>query len=137
MPIHAPFLDTSVASACLAVPSYDRTREGVYKPLARAEFDGLVPGFLLHRQTKTAFTSSLYTGLAANAATLRRIVATSALAQAGFLDARRAAADLERALAGAPAPLADLHTLISTELWLANLPTRTTWWHNDTDRSPL
>ncbi|MEV4975378.1 asparagine synthase-related protein [Streptomyces scopuliridis] len=137
VPVHAPFLDTAVVSACLAIPSYDRTREGIYKPLAQAAFDGLVPGFLLHRQTKTGFTSSLYTGLAANAATLRRIVATSTLAQAGLLDARRAAADLERALAGAPAPLADLHTLISTELWLANLPTRATWWRHDTDRSPL
>ncbi|MEV7422890.1 asparagine synthase-related protein [Streptomyces sp. NPDC091212] len=137
VPIHAPFLDTSVVSACLAIPSYDRIREGTYKPLAQAAFNGLVPDFLLRRQTKTAFTNSLYTGLATNGAALRRIVATSTLAQAGLLDPRRAAADLETAIAGAPAPLADLHMLLVTELWLDSLQTdAATWWRPDTDRSP-
>ncbi|MFD8970165.1 asparagine synthase-related protein [Streptomyces sp. NPDC059568] len=138
VPIHAPFLDTQVVDACLGIPGYQRVREGVYKPLARAAFTGLVPDFLLHRQTKTAFTTSLYSALAANAPVLRRIITTSKLAQAGLIDAHRAAAALESAIAGAPAPLADLHTLIVTELWLDQVQTRTaraTWWQPDTRRS--
>ncbi|MCX5401314.1 albusnodin/ikarugamycin family macrolactam cyclase [Streptomyces sp. NBC_00102] len=138
IPIHAPFLDTAVVDACLNIPSYQRVREGEYKPLAQAAFTGLVPDFLLRRQTKTAFTTSLYTGLAANAPVLRRIITTSHLAQAGLINTQRATADLDTAIAGAPAPLADLHTLLVTELWLARLPTTTvtaTWWQPDTDRS--
>jgi asparagine synthase (glutamine-hydrolysing) len=133
--IHAPFLDTAVVDACLGIASYQRVRTGLYKPLAQAAFTGLVPDFLLHRQTKTAFTTSLYTGLAANAPTLRRIITTSRLAQAGLIDAHRAGAALEAAVSGAPAPLADLHTLIVTELWLDRLPTRATWWQPDTEGS--
>lgn len=127
--IHAPFLDTPVVDACMAIPSYQRVQPGIYKPLARAALTGLAPDFLLQRETKTAFTSSLYDGLAANAPTLRRVIGNSLLAQAGLINARPAAAALEAAIAGAPAPLADLHTLIVTELWLARLErARTTWW---------
>ncbi|MFD3920171.1 albusnodin/ikarugamycin family macrolactam cyclase [Streptomyces sp. NPDC058595] len=138
VPVHAPFLDTAVVDACLSVPGYQRMREGVYKPLGRAAFTGLVPDFLLHRQTKTAFTTSLYSGLAANAPALRRIVAASKLAQAGLIDAHRAVAALESAIAGAPAPLADIHSLIVAELWLDQLhrqTTHATWWQTGTDRS--
>ncbi|MGW5680161.1 hypothetical protein ACWEV4_34750, partial [Streptomyces sp. NPDC003860] len=63
----------------------------------------------------------------------------SRLAQAGLLDGRRAGAALNAAIAGAPAPLAAIHTLIVTELWLATLPrqtSRATWWQPDTERSP-
>ncbi|ONK11224.1 hypothetical protein [Streptomyces sp. MP131-18] len=63
-----------------------------------------------------------------------RLYATSRLAQAGLIDVRQAAADLEAAAAGAPAPLADLHVLHVlhvTELWLARLNTaRATWWQD-------
>ncbi|MFE5853442.1 asparagine synthase-related protein [Streptomyces sp. NPDC056500] len=63
VPIHAPLLDTPVIDACHAIPSHQRVQDGVYKPLARAALH-LVPDFLLNRQTKTAFTTRLYTGLA-------------------------------------------------------------------------
>ncbi|MFF2026728.1 albusnodin/ikarugamycin family macrolactam cyclase [Streptomyces sp. NPDC058171] len=138
--VHAPFLDTAVVDACHSVPSFQRMKAGVYKPLARAGFAGLVPDFVLRRQTKTAFTTSLYSGLAANAATLRRILTESRLAQAGLLDGHRVGAALNAAVAGAPAPLAALHTLIVTELWLTTLPSQTglaTWWQPDTERSPV
>ncbi|MET9776261.1 asparagine synthase-related protein [Streptomyces sp. NPDC006367] len=62
VPVHAPFLDTTVIDACHAIPGWQRTRPGDFKPLARAAFTGSVPAFLLNRRTKTAFTSSVYAG---------------------------------------------------------------------------
>lgn len=127
--IHAPLLDTPVVDACHAIPGWQRSVPGDFKLLARAAFSGDVPGFLLHRQTKTAFTASVYAGLRSNAPVLHRIVARSHLAQAGLLDPTRAAADLDRAARGEPAPLAGLHALVTTELWLTTLPApRDTWW---------
>jgi asparagine synthase (glutamine-hydrolysing) len=129
LPIHAPLLDTQVVDACLAIPGYERFQPGDYKPVARAAFTGHVPDFLLQRRTKTAFTGSLYAGLRTNGPTLRRILTTSRLAQEGFLDAAAAIAALDGAVCGELAPLAALHTLIVTELWLTTLPTaRDTWW---------
>ncbi|MFB9539704.1 MULTISPECIES: asparagine synthase-related protein [Streptomyces] len=133
LPVHAPLLDNLVVDACHAIPGYARTQPGDFKPLARAAFTGHVPDYLLHRRTKTAFTSSLFAGLRANAPALRRIVAHSLLAQAGLLDATRALASLDSAARGEGAPLAALHALIVTELWLATLPSaRSTWWEKTT-----
>ncbi len=129
VPVHAPFLDTAVVDVCHAAPGWEPRRPGDFKPLARAAFTDTVPDFLLHRTTKTAFTGSLYGGLRANAPTLRRILAGSALAQAGLLDTGQALAALDAAVHGERAPLAALHTLLVTELWLTLLPTsRTDWW---------
>ncbi|MFR9727432.1 asparagine synthase-related protein [Streptomyces sp. MS19] len=137
--IHAPFLDTAVAEAAFGIPGYQRVRPGVYKPLAQAAFRGLAPDWLLQRPTKTAFTGSMYAGLAANVPTLRRILGNSRLSQAGLIDVRHAAADLDAAATGVPAPLADLHVLLVTELWLARLDiARATWWTDTPDvRSAL
>lgn len=133
LPVHAPLLDDLVVDACHAIPGYVRTRPGDFKPLARAAFTGHVPDYLLHRRTKTAFTSSLFAGLRTNAPALRRILDRSHLAQAGLLDASKALASLDSATRGEPAPLAALHALIVTELWLATLPTtRSTWWETTT-----
>ncbi|MER7791128.1 asparagine synthase-related protein [Streptomyces sp. NPDC097640] len=131
VPIHAPFLDTTVTAACLAIPPFERTRPGVYKPLARIALAHLVPDWLLTRQTKTLFTTSVFDGLAANAPALRRVIAGSQLAASGLLDARQAAADLESGIAGASAPLGALHALIVAELWLARLAAtaaHAAWW---------
>ncbi|MFJ4679238.1 asparagine synthase-related protein [Kitasatospora sp. NPDC088783] len=128
--IHAPYLDTPVVDACHAVPAWQRRRPGDLKPLARAAFTGTVPDTVLHRRTKTAFTSSLYAGIRANAPTLHRILETSQLTAAGLLDADRARAALAAAVRGETVPLHGLHTLIATELWLAALPPRTHWWES-------
>lgn len=133
LPVHAPLLDNLVVDACHAIPGYARTQPGDFKPLARAAFTGHVPDYLLHRRTKTAFTSSLFAGLRANTPILRRILHRSRLAQAGLLDGARALASLDSAARGEGAPLAALHALIVTELWLATLPTaRSTWWEQTT-----
>ncbi|GAA1334675.1 hypothetical protein GCM10009647_076460 [Streptomyces sanglieri] len=135
LPVHAPLLDNLVVDACHAIPGYARTQPGDFKPLARAAFTGHVPDYLLHRRTKTAFTSSLFAGLRTNAPALRRILNSSLLAQAGLLDGAKALASLDSAARGEPAPLAALHALIVTELWIATLPTaRTTWWETTTAR---
>ncbi|HEY8985465.1 MAG TPA: asparagine synthase-related protein [Streptomyces sp.] len=131
VPLHAPFLDNGVIDAGHAVPGWERHRPGDLKPLARAAFTGAVPAYLLERRTKTPFTGSVYAGLRANAPVLRRILETSQLAHAGFLDPAKALAALNGTARGEPAPLAGLHALIVTELWLASLPTtRETWWQN-------
>lgn len=133
LPVHAPLLDDLVVDACHAIPGYARTRPGDFKPLARAAFTGHVPDYLLQRRTKTAFTGSLYAGLRANAPTLRRILHRSLLVQAGVLDGAKALASLDSAARGEPAPLAALHALVVTELWLDTLPTtRTAWWETTT-----
>ncbi|NEA20656.1 asparagine synthase-related protein [Streptomyces halstedii] len=133
LPVHAPLLDNLVVDACHAIPGFARTQPGDFKPLARAAFTGHVPDYLLHRSTKTAFTSSLFAGLRTNAPALRRILDRSLLAQAGLLDGPKALASLDSAARGEPAPLAALHALVVTELWLATLPTaRTTWWEQTT-----
>ncbi|MFL4910743.1 asparagine synthase-related protein [Streptomyces sp. MMS24-I2-30] len=112
LPVHAPFLDTAVVDASHAIPGWQRMRPGDFKPLARA-----------------AFTGSVYAGLRANAPALRRLLAGSVLAQAGLLDAGKTRAALDGAARGEPAPLAGLHALIVSELWLATLPpARETWW---------
>ncbi|MGW0670715.1 asparagine synthase-related protein [Streptomyces sp. NPDC002746] len=135
LPIHAPLLDNLVVDACHAIPGYARTHPGDFKPLARAAFTGHVPDYLLQRRTKTAFTSSLLAGLRTNAPALRRILDRSLLAQAGLLDTSKALASLNSAARGEPAPLAALHALIVTELWLRTLPTaRTMWWETTTAR---
>lgn len=138
--VHAPFLDTTIAAVCMAIPTFERARPGVCKPLARVALAQLVPDWLLTRQTKTLFTTSVFDGLAANATVLRSILAGSRLAAAGLLDARQAAADLESGIAGAPAPLGNLHTVLVTELWLARLHTQTSygaWWQPAPGRSVL
>ncbi|WP_406109875.1 asparagine synthase-related protein [Kitasatospora purpeofusca] len=128
--VHAPYLDTPVVDVCHAVPGWQRRRPGDFKPIARAAFTGTVPAFLLERHTKTAFTSSLYSGIRANAATLGRIIDSSRLADAALIDAARVRASLAAAVRGEAAPLAGLHALIVTELWLTTLPPRDTWWES-------
>ncbi|GAA2489478.1 lasso peptide isopeptide bond-forming cyclase [Actinocorallia cavernae] len=128
-PVHAPFLDTPVVDVCHAIPGWQRTRPGDFKPLARAAFTGSVPAYLLNRRTKSAFTGSVYAGLRSNAPTLRRLLTGSVLAQSGLLDAGQALAALDGAVRGEPAPLAGLHALLISELWLAALPlARKIWW---------
>ncbi|MFD3997154.1 asparagine synthase-related protein [Streptomyces sp. NPDC058583] len=129
LPIHAPYLDTPVVDACLAVPSWQRWVPGDYKPLARAALTGAVPAFLFERRTKTPMTRSLHYGLRTNYDALRDIIVCSQLAEAELIDPAPALAALDSAARGEPAPLGSLHQLIATELWLSTTPvSRGRWW---------
>lgn len=127
LPIHAPYLDGPVVDACLAVPGWERWVPGDFKPLARAALGGAVPDFLLNRRTKTPMTASVHQGFRTNAATLRKIIKSSRLAEANLIDPTPVLAALEGAARGERAPLGALHHLIVTELWLATLPNRRTF----------
>ncbi|MCK7627226.1 asparagine synthase-related protein [Streptomyces sp. RS10V-4] len=130
--IHAPLLDTTVVDACLSIPTYQRARPGTYKPLAQAAFAGLAPAWLFTRSSKTAFTGSLYAGLSRNAPTLRRILGSSQLVEAGLLNYDSVATALDSAISGVAAPLAQLHTLVVTELWIRRTSTAyATWWSEE------
>ncbi|MER8234320.1 asparagine synthase-related protein [Streptomyces sp. NPDC094049] len=129
LPVHAPLLDNRVVDLCHAVPGWERSRPGQFKPLARAAFAGLVPDVLLKRTTKTAFTGSLFDGLRAHAPALRRVLAGSVLVQAGLLDEQKVRNALDAGARGEPVPLAALHALVVTEIWLGLLPLgRHVWW---------
>ncbi|MFF8789184.1 asparagine synthase-related protein [Streptomyces sp. NPDC015125] len=129
LPVHAPLLDNRVVDLCHAIPGWERTRPGVFKPLARSAFNGLVPDVLLERRTKTPFTGSLYDGLRAHAPAVRRILADSILVQAGLLDRHRVMGALDAGARGETIPLAALHGLVVAELWLTLLPLgRSAWW---------
>ncbi|MFG2564715.1 asparagine synthase-related protein [Streptomyces sp. NPDC048567] len=129
LPVHAPLLDNRVVHLCHAIPGWERTRPGAFKPLARAAFTGVVPDVLLERRTKTSFAGSLYDGLRAHAPAVRRILSGSTLVQAGLLDRSRVLGALDAGVRGETFPMAALHGLVVTELWLALLPLgRSAWW---------
>ncbi|MFP1629845.1 asparagine synthase-related protein [Streptomyces sp. 5K101] len=129
LPMHAPYLDTPVVDACLAVPGWERWAPGDFKPLARHALTGAVPGHLLTRRTKTAMTASLHLGVRANHATLNAVITGSRLAAAGLIDPTPALAALAAAARGETAPLGSLHYLIAAELWLTTLTiSREHWW---------
>ncbi|MBU7598946.1 hypothetical protein JGS22_015325 [Streptomyces sp. P38-E01] len=129
LPVHAPLLDNRVVDLCHAIPGWQRSQPGMFKPLAQAAFTGLVPDVLLERRTKTPFTASLYDGLRAHAPAVRRILAGSVLVQAGLLDGHRVMGALDAGVRGETVPLAALHGLVAAELWLALLALdRSAWW---------
>ncbi|MER7514006.1 asparagine synthase-related protein [Streptomyces lavendulae] len=129
LPIHAPFLDNTVVDVCHAVPGWERSMAGDYKPLARAALTGAVPDVLLLRRTKTHHTGGVHDGLRFNLPVLQRIIAKSQLGGAGLIDATRASAELESGARGEPAFLYAVHLLVVTELWLSTLHLeRGKWW---------
>ncbi|MBD3004905.1 asparagine synthase-related protein [Streptomyces sp. 5-10] len=135
LPIHAPYLDTPVVDACLAVPGWDRKPLGDFKPLARAALTPMVPRFLLDRRTKTPMDASFHLGLRANIPTLRIILGDSRLAASGLIHPTAIRAALESAARGEHAPVSALHYLIAAELWLATLDTRRERWWETTPSS--
>ncbi|MCX4451613.1 asparagine synthase-related protein [Streptomyces sp. NBC_01789] len=117
-----PFLDNAVVRACLAIPAYERRRNGAYKPLLGAALPGLPP-WLTGRRSKGSFGPVLMSGLRAHRNRLHHLVATAPLVQAGLVDARRVATDLDRAAGGeATAPRAALQQFLTACLWLDNPP---------------
>lgn len=129
LPITAPFLDNTVVDVCHAVPGWERSVPGDYKPLARAALTGLVPAFLLERRTKTLHTGGVHDGLRHNLPHLQKIITDSQLAEAGLIDAGQAVTELTSAARSEPAFLYGVHFLVVIELWLRTLRLgREQWW---------
>ncbi|WP_168724269.1 asparagine synthase-related protein [Streptomyces sp. A1547] len=129
LPVHAPFLDNAVVDVCHAVPGWQRSVPGDYKPLGRAAFAGVVPATLLQRRTKTHHTGGVHDGLRYNLPVLQQILTGSQLAQAGLIDSDQAVAELNSGARGEPAFLYAVHLLVVIELWLRTLRiSREQWW---------
>ncbi|MDI3405947.1 albusnodin/ikarugamycin family macrolactam cyclase [Streptomyces cavernicola] len=125
LPHHAPFLDSAVVRAAMAIPVRERASTTAQKPLLGAALKGLVPDWLLARRTKGAYDGNAYTGLRRNVDVLRHLLAESRLAAEGWIDRAVAGVELERLAAGVPGNLAALEALITTELWLQRQRTST------------
>ncbi|MGW1126382.1 asparagine synthase-related protein [Streptomyces sp. NPDC002526] len=82
-------MDNRFVDLCGAIPRWERTQPGKFKPLAHTAYTGLVLDVLLERRTKTSFTGSLYDGLRAHSPAVRRILSVSTLVQVGLLDRSR------------------------------------------------
>ncbi|MGW4505820.1 asparagine synthase-related protein [Streptomyces sp. NPDC004436] len=129
LPIHAPFLDPAVVDLCHAVPGWERSVPGDYKPLARAAFASRVPAVVVQRRTKTSHTGGAHDGMRSNLPVLQRIIKGSQLAGAGLIDFGPALAELTSSARGEAAFLWAVHQLVVTELWLATLRSeREQWW---------
>ncbi|MEU8723503.1 albusnodin/ikarugamycin family macrolactam cyclase [Streptomyces antimycoticus] len=131
--ISAPFLDSEVIRACLAVPADQRGAPGRYKPLLGEAFahTGLLPGFVLSRATKGGFNALAYAGLTQHAPDLARLLGPSSrLSAAGLITQPPVERMLQRAARGQPTAQGALHLAVSAEVWLRQLETTTSasWW---------
>lgn len=127
----APYLDTEVIRACLAVPADQRGAPGAFKALLQRAFGGtgVVPEAVLARTTKGGFNAVSYAGLRENAPVLRELLGgSSRLAAAGLVTGPPVARMLARAATGQPTAQGALHLAVSAEVWLRQIDTVTTWW---------
>ncbi|WP_206796486.1 lasso peptide isopeptide bond-forming cyclase [Amycolatopsis sp. MtRt-6] len=116
--VHAPFMDTEVVRACLALPARRRADPRTPKPLLRAALDGLVPAAVLARTTKGDYTRDVYAGVRRAAPVLRRMLTESVAADHGILEPGPVRVVLEDAIQGMPAPWGALHQVFAVEAWL-------------------
>ncbi|PPK71390.1 asparagine synthase-related protein [Actinokineospora auranticolor] len=116
--VHAPFLDAAVVRACLSLTAARRADPSAPKPLLRAALTGLVPDAVLTRPTKGAYSRDAYAGVRRAAPRLRALLAESAAADHGLLDAARVRPVLEGAIDGLPVPWSALNQVFAVELWL-------------------
>ncbi|WP_336052206.1 albusnodin/ikarugamycin family macrolactam cyclase [Streptomyces sp. CA2R101] len=129
--VAAPFLDSEVIRAGLAVPADQRGNPGRYKPLLGEAFahTGVLPPFVLARVTKGGFNALSYAGLRAHAPVLRDLLGSSSrLAAAGLVTEAPVATMLQRAAAGQPTAQGALHLAVAAEVWLRQLETAPAWW---------
>lgn len=119
VPLHAPFLDDPVVSACAAVAVTDRTTAYAAKPLLQQALAGIVPHEILARRSKGDYTASEYAGLRAAAPHLRALLKNDPLlADLGLIEPSRVLDVLQDAVDGRAVPLNALGDVIATELWL-------------------
>ncbi|TDC73373.1 albusnodin/ikarugamycin family macrolactam cyclase [Streptomyces hainanensis] len=128
----APYLDSTVIRACLAVPAEQRGSPGRFKPLLAAAFpNGPVPCFVLDRTTKGAFSGVSSAGLSEHLPLITDLLLgpDGRIAALGLLTTEAVREQLARAGAGRRLAKGALHTAVATELWLRQLDAhRVTWW---------
>ncbi|MFC5288653.1 asparagine synthase-related protein [Actinokineospora guangxiensis] len=117
--VHAPFLDSAVVRACLALHGADRVRPDASKPLLAAALAGAVPAAVLGRTTKGDYTSSAHAGARLAASGLRDLLADDCLlAEHGLIEPSLVRPVLDDALRGLPVPWGALNQVFAVELWL-------------------
>lgn len=116
--VHAPFLDTAVVRAALAVPALNRADPWSYKPMLQSALAGLVPADVFARRTKGDYSAEDYRGARQAITGLRTLLHDSRLADLGVIEPGPVLAALDRMAAGIGVPLGPLNMLLATELWL-------------------
>nr|WP_157528645.1 albusnodin/ikarugamycin family macrolactam cyclase [Kibdelosporangium sp. MJ126-NF4]CEL19732.1 Asparagine synthetase [glutamine-hydrolyzing] [Kibdelosporangium sp. MJ126-NF4]CTQ96957.1 Asparagine synthetase [glutamine-hydrolyzing] (EC 6.3.5.4) [Kibdelosporangium sp. MJ126-NF4] len=118
--VHAPYLDTDVVHACLALSASRRASITTPKPLLRAALSGLVPELVLTRPTKGDYTADAYQGIRRAAPVLRRLLENPATADHGLIEPAPVRQTVARAIDGLPTPWGALNQWIAVEVWLRN-----------------
>lgn len=116
-----PFLDRAVLDACLDTDITVRANPFEYKILLRRALQGLVPGDLLVRRTKSAYTRDYCTDAGKFDRRLRDLFSPSTLSGLGLIDDRRFLATLDRIAMGHMINLRGFVWTIETEIWLRRL----------------
>ncbi|SFR20541.1 asparagine synthase (glutamine-hydrolysing) [Lentzea waywayandensis] len=115
---HAPFLDTAVVRAAMAIPARRRADPAVAKPLLKKALAGLVPDRVLSRETKGDYSREAYQGIRRAAPELRRLLSDSAAADFGLIDPVPVRQVLEDAVNGLRVPWGALNQVLAVEVWL-------------------
>lgn len=116
--VHAPFLDTAVVRAALAMPAHRRADPAVAKPLLKKALAGLVPDRVLSRETKGNYSREAYQGLRRAAPGLRKLLADSAVGDFGLIDPVPVRRTVEDAVNGLRVPWGALNQVLAVEVWL-------------------
>jgi asparagine synthase (glutamine-hydrolysing) len=120
LPLHSPYCDDVVLTACLRIRPHEATDPWSYKPLLAAAMDGLVPAHLLNRTTKDHGGTEWQQGLVEHRRGLADWAETSRLVAAGVADEeplRRALVSPGLLIGGAGM----LETTLGAEEWLRDL----------------
>jgi asparagine synthase (glutamine-hydrolysing) len=132
--IHAPFCDSRLLDACLALPGRKREPFGSFKPLVTEACADLIPAALAQRTAKDdlGMSRAVRRGLRRHSHTIRELIDGSALISAHLLDGFAVRSRLESLIAGADDDVDSLNQLIVAELWLTQQHhRRQAWWEEN------
>lgn len=114
-----PLLSQPVIELCLRIPTYELTRGGRGRALARRSFAHTLPAEVTNRRAKGGMEEFSTTVLMNNRALARSLLLDGQLGRRGLVDLGR----VERALADRPvgfhAHVGEIHRLVAIEAWLA------------------
>ncbi|GHH50776.1 asparagine synthase-related protein [Lentzea cavernae] len=116
--VQAPFLDTAVVRAAMAIPAHRRADPAVAKPLLKKALTGLVPDRVLARETKGDYSREAYQGIKRAAPFVRKLLADSAAADFKLIDPIPVRQTLEDAVNGLRVPWGALNQVLAVEVWL-------------------